>query len=71
MFFWMLPGTRLEEAKNINSSLTTLGMCINALSDGAGHIPYRDSKLTMLLSDALGGNSKTTLVGSICIETYM
>eukprot|EP01031_Cornospumella_fuschlensis_P030176 gene30176-36454_t len=55
-------GTRLEEAKNINSSLTTLGMCINALSDGAGHIPYRDSKLTMLLSDALGGNSKTTLV---------
>ena len=55
-------GLRLEEAKNINSSLTSLGMVINALSDGAPHVPYRDSKLTMLLMEALGGNSKTTLV---------
>lgn len=37
-------------------------MVINALSDGAPHVPYRDSKLTMLLMDALGGNSKTTLI---------
>lgn len=55
-------GLRLEEAKNINSSLTTLGMVINSLCDGAGHVPYRDSKLTMILMDALGGNSKTTLI---------
>jgi kinesin family protein 5 len=55
-------GMRLEEAKNINSSLTTLGMVINALCDGSSHVPYRDSKLTMILTDALGGNSKTTLI---------
>ena len=55
-------GLRLEEAKNINSSLTSLGMVINSLSDGAPHVPYRDSKLTMLLMEALGGNSKTTLI---------
>jgi kinesin family protein 5 len=55
-------GMRLEEAKNINSSLTTLGMVINALCDAAAHVPYRDSKLTMLLMEALGGNSKTTLI---------
>ncbi len=55
-------GIRLEEAKNINSSLTSLGMVINALCDRAPHVPYRDSKLTMLLMEALGGNSKTTLI---------
>ena len=55
-------GMRLEEAKNINASLTTLGMVINALCDGNSHIPYRDSKLTQILMDALGGNSKTTLI---------
>ena len=48
-------GTRLEEAKNINKSLTTLGMVINALCDGSPHICYRDSKLTRILMDALGG----------------
>ena len=44
----------MEEAKNINSSLVTLGMVIKALSDGVGHAPFRDSKLTRLLSDSLG-----------------
>jgi kinesin family protein 5 len=38
-------GARLEEAKNINGSLTTLGMVINALCDGNSHVPYRDSKV--------------------------
>lgn len=55
-------GLRLEEAKNINSSLTTLGMVINSLCDGSPHVPYRDSKLTRLLMESLGGNSKTTMI---------
>ena len=55
-------GLRLEEAKNINKSLTALGMVINGLCDGSPHVPYRDSKLTRILQDSLGGNSKTTLI---------
>lgn len=56
-------GTRLEEAKKINKSLTTLGIVITALSENRkGHIPYRDSKLTRILQDSLGGNSKTSLI---------
>ena len=56
-------GTVLEEAKMINKSLSTLGMVINALTDKKStHIPYRDSKLTRILSESLGGNSKTCLV---------
>jgi ribosomal protein L29 len=55
-------GTRLEEAKNINMSLTTLGMVINALCEGLSHVPFRDSKLTKVLMETLGGNSKTVLV---------
>ncbi|CAG9319287.1 unnamed protein product [Blepharisma stoltei] len=56
-------GKRLEEAKNINKSLTALGQVINALTDGkSSHVPYRDSKLTRVLQDSLGGNSKTTLI---------
>ena len=56
-------GTALEEAKNINRSLSALGNCIHALTDKSiKHIPYRDSKLTRMLQESLGGNCKTTLL---------
>jgi len=59
-------GRRLDEAKIINKSLSALGNCVCALSDpNATHIPFRDSKLTRLLSASLGGNSKTCLVANI------
>jgi kinesin family protein 5 len=56
-------GNCLEEAKTINKSLSCLGNVINALTDGKSRfVPYRDSKLTRLLQDSLGGNSVTTLI---------
>ena len=59
-------GSRLDEAKNINLGLLALGNCIQALSDKkAKYVPFRDSKLTRLLEDSLGGNSKTSLVVTI------
>lgn len=59
-------GQRLDEAKKINQSLSTLGKCVKALSDGAGtHVPFRESKLTRLLTDSLGGNSKTTICATV------
>lgn len=60
-------GKQLEESKRINKSLSALGNVINALTDpkGTNHIPYRDSKLTRLLADSLGGNCKTTMVTMI------
>jgi kinesin family protein 5 len=56
-------GQTLEEAKMINKSLTTLGKVIFALTDKkATHIPYRESKLTRILTESLGGNSRTCLI---------
>lgn len=56
-------GQTLEEAKKINKSLSALGGVINSLTDGkSSHIPYRDSKLTRILQESLGGNSRTTLI---------
>ena len=60
-------GKQLEESKRINKSLSALGNVINALTElkGVIHIPYRDSKLTRLLEDSLGGNCKTTMITMI------
>ena len=56
-------GTTLDEAKMINKSLSALGNVINALTDGKSkHVPYRDSKLTRVLQESIGGNSRTTLI---------
>ena len=48
------------------------GNCINALAEGRRHVPYRDSKLTRLLQDSLGGNCKTVMIAAIspAIATY-
>lgn len=58
-----VEGRALKEAQNINQSLSTLGSCIHALTEkGRKHIPYRDSTLTHMLKESLGGNTKTFLV---------
>jgi len=72
-----VSGERLEEAISINSSLTALGIklvffsnflgkCIHALTDSkTSYVPFRDSKLTRILQDSLGGNAKTALIVNI------
>ncbi|KAE8743646.1 hypothetical protein FOCC_FOCC010790 [Frankliniella occidentalis] len=64
-------GQRFKEATKINLSLSTLGNVISALVDGKStHIPYRNSKLTRLLQDSLGGNSKTVMCANIGPADY-
>uniref|UniRef100_A0A182Q0I7 Kinesin-like protein n=1 Tax=Anopheles farauti TaxID=69004 RepID=A0A182Q0I7_9DIPT len=64
-------GERLKEATKINLSLSALGNVISALVDGkTRHIPYRDSKLTRLLQDSLGGNTKTLMIACISPADY-
>ncbi|CAL8123332.1 unnamed protein product [Orchesella dallaii] len=63
-------GDRLKEATKINLSLSNLGNVISALVDGSNYIPYRNSKLTRLLQDSLGGNSKTVMVAAIGPADY-
>ncbi|KAL2259836.1 hypothetical protein VTK26DRAFT_6348 [Humicola hyalothermophila] len=72
-------GQRLREGSNINKSLTTLGRVIAALADpkhqsrgssSSGVVPYRDSILTWLLKDSLGGNSKTAMIACIAPSDY-
>jgi kinesin family member 15 len=67
-------GERLKEAGMINKSLSTLGNVINSLvevSEGrARHIHYRDSKLTFLLRDSLGGNSKTLIIANVSPSSH-
>ncbi|EDV26785.1 uncharacterized protein TRIADDRAFT_54045 [Trichoplax adhaerens] len=56
-------GMVLDEAKNINKSLSALGNVISALSEATkSHVPYRDSKLTRILQESLGGNARTTII---------
>jgi hypothetical protein len=67
-------GATLKQGANINKSLMTLGRVINALAEGAQargqFIPYRDSKLTRLLEQSLGGNSATTMLAAISPADY-
>ena len=64
-------GDRLKEAQKINLSLSALGNVISSLVDGKSqHIPYRDSKLTRLLQDSLGGNTKTVMIANCSPADY-
>ena len=63
-------GQLLKEGISINKGLLCLGQVISALTEGKGskgkdHIPYRDSKLTRILQDSLGGNSRTTMIACV------
>lgn len=61
---------RLKEASKINRALSSLGNVISALAEKSPHVPYRDSKLTRLLQDSLGGNSKTIMISCIGPSEY-
>lgn len=71
-----VQGKELKEAQHVNKSLSALSNVIRALTERRAHVPYRDSKLTRLLTDSLGGNSKTALILSVSpsvdslVETY-
>ena len=61
-------GERLEESKKINLSLSALAKVISTLVDARGrhvHVPYRDSKLTRILQDSLGGNCRTAMIACV------
>uniref|UniRef100_T1PCC8 Kinesin-like protein n=1 Tax=Musca domestica TaxID=7370 RepID=T1PCC8_MUSDO len=61
---------RLKEASKINLALSSLGNVISALAENSPHVPYRDSKLTRLLQDSLGGNSKTIMIANVGPSAY-
>ena len=66
-----VQGERFQESTKINLSLSALGNVISALVDGRqSHVPYRDSHLTRLLQDSLGGNAKTVMVANIGPADY-
>lgn len=60
--FGSFTDERIQELVSINKSLSNLGNCVRLLANGKSYIPYRDSKLTRLLADSLGGNSKTLFI---------
>ncbi|KAL7551645.1 hypothetical protein ACHAWF_014832 [Thalassiosira exigua] len=61
-----VEGQALKEAQHINKSLSALGNVMEALDRKASHVPYRDSKLTYLLQNSLGGNSRTMMIVTVC-----
>ncbi|KAL3787803.1 hypothetical protein HJC23_003552 [Cyclotella cryptica] len=61
-----VEGKALKEAQHINKSLSALGNVMEALDQKSSHIPYRDSKLTYLLQNSLGGNSRTMMIVTVC-----
>lgn len=64
-------GSRMKEGIKINMSLTALGNVIAALVDGKSkHVPYRDSKLTRMLQDSLGGNTRTVMIAAVGPADY-
>ena len=63
-------GMRFFEGGNINKSLLALGNCIKALASGGSFVPYRDSKLTRLLKDSLGGNCRTVMIANVSPFMY-
>ncbi len=63
-------GENLKEAQAINKSLSALGDVISALATDQQHIPYRNHKLTMLMSDSLGGNAKTLMFVNVSPTDY-
>ena len=66
-----VTGEGMKEATKINLSLSALGNVISSLVDGkTHHIPYRDSKLTRLLQDSLGGNTKTIMIAAVSPANY-
>ena len=65
-----VTGDGMKEAQNINKSLSSLGTVMAALQNKDKHIPFRDSKLTLLLADSLGGNSKTFMFVNISPADY-
>lgn len=67
---------KMQEGANINKSLLALGNCITTLSENSrknvvSHIPYRDSKLTRMLKDSLGGNTKTIMIACISPNPFL
>ncbi len=67
----LASGKTLNEAKAINKSLSALSNVIKGLVEGKKHIPFRDSKLTRILQDSLGGSAKTCLIVTISASSYV
>ena len=65
-----VSGEGMEEAMAINKSLSALGDVVNALTTGAKHVPYRNHKLTTLMSDSIGGNAKTLMFVNLSPADY-